>query len=124
MADKAPDGVHSLKQFDDPDAALARIADIYETGVRRVRERFDAFAAGDRTSPSEPAFYPYARVEAGATLFSGFDEGQLFRRWIDRHGLSREGSSGATLTPAERPPVDFLFYSMAEFAAAVGAGQD
>ena len=48
----------------------------------------------------------------------------LANTWIDRHGLSREGSSGATLTPAERPPVDFLFYSMAEFAAAVGAGQD
>lgn len=27
------------------------------------------------------------RFEAGATLFSGFGEGQLFRRWIDRHGL-------------------------------------
>lgn len=27
------------------------------------------------------------RFEAGATLFSGFGEGQLFRRWIDRYGL-------------------------------------
>lgn len=25
--------------------------------------------------------------ESGATLSSGFDDGQLFRRWIDRHGL-------------------------------------
>ncbi|MEM9379720.1 MAG: FAD-dependent oxidoreductase [Planctomycetota bacterium] len=25
--------------------------------------------------------------EGGATLFSGFDEGQLFRRWIDAHGM-------------------------------------
>ncbi|MFT4626412.1 MAG: phytoene dehydrogenase-like protein [Myxococcota bacterium] len=25
--------------------------------------------------------------EAGATLFSGFGEGQLIRRWIDRHGI-------------------------------------
>lgn len=27
------------------------------------------------------------RFEAGATLCAGFDPGQLFRRWIDRHGL-------------------------------------
>ncbi|MEO1234152.1 MAG: NAD(P)/FAD-dependent oxidoreductase [Myxococcota bacterium] len=27
------------------------------------------------------------RFESGATLFSGFGEGQLFRRWIDRHQL-------------------------------------
>ena len=27
------------------------------------------------------------RFEAGATLFSGFGEGQVMRRWIDRHGL-------------------------------------
>lgn len=28
------------------------------------------------------------RFEAGATLFSGFGEGQLMRRWIDRHHLA------------------------------------
>ncbi len=27
------------------------------------------------------------RFEAGATLFSGFDEGQPFRKWIDRHAM-------------------------------------
>ncbi len=27
------------------------------------------------------------RFEAGATLFSGLGKGQLFQRWIDRHGL-------------------------------------
>jgi AMP nucleosidase len=91
MADKAPAGVHSLKQFDDPDAALARIADIYETGVRRVRERFNAFAAGDRTSPSEPAFYPYARVEAGAA--------QIMVESRPSYGtLSYPGAYGTTLT--------------------------
>ncbi|MEL7058665.1 MAG: NAD(P)/FAD-dependent oxidoreductase [Acidobacteriota bacterium] len=30
------------------------------------------------------------QFEAGATLFSGFGEGQLFRQWIDRHGLEVE----------------------------------
>lgn len=28
-----------------------------------------------------------ASYEGGATLFSGFDEGQLFRRWIDDHSM-------------------------------------
>lgn len=28
--------------------------------------------------------------EGGATLFSGFDEGQIFQRWIDRHGIDVE----------------------------------
>ena len=45
----------------------------------------------------------------------------LANTWIDRQRLSQAGSSGATLTPTERPPVDFLFYSMAELAAAVRA---
>ncbi|MBE9554106.1 MAG: AMP nucleosidase [Proteobacteria bacterium] len=66
MANKVPVGVHSLKRFDDPEAAVARIADIYDTGVRRVRERFDAFVAGDRETPGEPAYYPYVMIEAGA----------------------------------------------------------
>lgn len=30
------------------------------------------------------------RFESGATLFSGFDDGQLFARWIDRHRLPVE----------------------------------
>ena len=52
MTKPAPHGVHSLKRFDDAAAAVARIAEIYETGARRVRERFDAFVSGDRTSSS------------------------------------------------------------------------
>ncbi len=91
MAEKTLAGVHSLKQFDDPDAAVARIADIYETGVRRVRERFAAFAAGDRTSPSEPAFYPYARIKAGAA--------QMMAESRPSYGtLSYPGAYGTTLT--------------------------
>lgn len=46
----------------------------------------------------------------------------LANAWIDRQELSREGNAGATPLPAERPQVDFLFYSLAEFAAAVRAG--
>lgn len=38
--------------------------------------------------------------------------------WIDRQQLSRGGSWGATAGIAERPAVDFLFFSLGEFAAA------
>ncbi len=43
--------------------------------------------AGGCASTFERSGY---RFEAGATLFSGFDEGQLFRRWIERHALAVE----------------------------------
>ena len=38
--------------------------------------------------------------------------------WIDRQRLSRGGSWGATAGIAERPEVDFLYFSLGEFAAA------
>jgi len=41
--------------------------------------------------------------------------------WIDRQCLSRGGAWGATATVAERPEVDFLFYSLAELAEEVRA---
>jgi AMP nucleosidase len=91
MTKPAPHGVHSLKRFDDAAAAVARIAEIYETGARRVRERFDAFVSGDRTSPSEPAFYPYVMTEVGA--------GQMQVDSPHSYGtLSYPGAYGATLT--------------------------
>jgi len=91
MKSTVPLGVHSLKKFDNADAAVARITDIYETGARRVRERFDAFAAGDRESPSEPAFYPYLMVEAGLAQMQ-VDARPAFGT------LSYPGAYGTTLT--------------------------
>jgi AMP nucleosidase len=91
MAKVTPAGVHSLKQFEDPDAALARITEIYETGARRVRERFDAFVAGDRTTPAEPAYYPYIMIEAGAAQMH-FDARPSYGT------LSYPGAYGTTLT--------------------------
>jgi len=91
MAKVTPPGVHSLKQFEDPDAALARITEIYETGARRVRERFDAFVAGDRTTPAEPAYYPYIMIEAGAAQMH-FDARPSYGT------LSYPGAYGTTLT--------------------------
>ena len=41
--------------------------------------------------------------------------------WIDRQRLSQSGNWGATAVVEDRPETDFLFYSMAEMAAAVAA---
>ncbi|MGK2924134.1 MAG: HAD family hydrolase [Lysobacterales bacterium] len=43
--------------------------------------------------------------------------------WIDRQGLSRGGAWGATASMEEWPQVDFLYSSLAEFAAAVQSAQ-
>jgi len=43
----------------------------------------------------------------------------LANAWIDRRRLSESGARGATAKVDERPDIDFLFFSMAEMAAAV-----
>jgi 2-haloalkanoic acid dehalogenase type II len=43
----------------------------------------------------------------------------LANAWIDRQRLSEAGGWGATAPLAERPPVDFRFFSLAEMAEAV-----
>ncbi|HEM46482.1 MAG TPA: AMP nucleosidase, partial [Alphaproteobacteria bacterium] len=91
MAATAGGRVRDLKAFDDPDAAVARVAKIYETGAERIRERFTRFVAGDRTTPSEPAFYPYAMVEASAAEME-FDARPSYGT------LSYPGAYGTTLT--------------------------
>ncbi|MCS4504578.1 haloacid dehalogenase type II [Arhodomonas aquaeolei] len=48
----------------------------------------------------------------------------LARCWIDRQGLSRGGSWGATAEVPERPSVDFLFPDLAGMAAQVREEED
>ncbi len=91
MSGTAFSGVRDLESFDDPDAAVARISTIYETGAGRIRARFDRFVAGDRTSPSQPGYYPYVMIEAGPAQM------QVDAR--PSYGtLSYPGAYGTTLT--------------------------
>ncbi|EKV32871.1 AMP nucleosidase [Caenispirillum salinarum AK4] len=46
-----------------PDEALARMVDIYETGLEMLREDFDAFAAGRLQGPARRVVYPYLCAE-------------------------------------------------------------
>ncbi len=43
----------------------------------------------------------------------------LANAWIDRQRLSEQGNWGATKPLANRPPVDYCFFSMREMATAV-----
>ena len=45
----------------------------------------------------------------------------LANAWIDRQHLSESGSWGATAVVAERPPIDFTFFTMQEMAEAVAS---
>jgi AMP nucleosidase len=59
-------GVNNLLGFDDADAALRRIEEIYAHATESVRERFERFAAGERDARRADGFYPYVGCEIGA----------------------------------------------------------
>jgi len=62
---------------------LATALRLSELGARVVVCEALAYPGGCASTFSRGGY----RFEAGATLFSGFGDGQLFRRWIDRYGL-------------------------------------
>ncbi len=66
MANDLTGGAREFRTFDDAQAAVARITEIYKTGVERILDRFERFARGDRTSPVEAAHYPILTIEVGA----------------------------------------------------------
>lgn len=62
---------------------LATALRLSELGARVVLCEALAYPGGCASTFTRRGY----RFEAGATLFSGFGEGQLFRRWIDDYGL-------------------------------------
>ena len=62
---------------------LATALRLSELGARVVVCEALAYPGGCASTFARGGY----RFESGATLFSGFGEGQLFRRWIDRYGL-------------------------------------
>ncbi len=97
--------LHDLREFSDPDAAVARIAEIYETGAGRIRDRFARFVDGDRKSPGEAARYPLLMIEVTA---AGMTEDAR-----PSYGtVSYPGTYGTTLT---RPDL-FADYYRAQIA--------
>lgn len=86
---------HSRDHFDDRPEVL-----VIGAGFGGLGTALTLAERGVRVTVCEALRYPGgcastferdgARYEAGATLFSGFGDGQLFRRWIDRHRLPVE----------------------------------
>jgi AMP nucleosidase len=50
------------REFNDPDAALAHAASIYDAGVAHLRAQLQAYISGDLPSERVRAHYPYVRV--------------------------------------------------------------
>jgi len=65
MLNMAHGRVTDLQEFTDPDAALARITEIYDRSCDAIKQRFAAFAGGDRDSPAPHATYPYVGIAIG-----------------------------------------------------------
>lgn len=65
---------------------LGAAVELAESGARILMLEALNYPGGCASTFSRDGY----RFEAGATLFSGFGEGQLMRTWIDRHQLSVE----------------------------------
>ncbi|MCF8466228.1 MAG: AMP nucleosidase [Sneathiella sp.] len=65
--------VTNLQEFTDATEAFDYIKALYEENVEKVKSRFAEFEAGDKTSPADPAFYPYLglTVESADINLSG-----------------------------------------------------
>ena len=51
------------QRFDDPEAALARVREIYDAGVAHLRDALRRYVAGDDDIGRVRACYPFVRVE-------------------------------------------------------------
>ncbi|MRG73119.1 AMP nucleosidase [Alphaproteobacteria bacterium HT1-32] len=88
-------GVGNLQSLDDVDAVLERVAEIYLDGVTALQDRFDQFAAGDRTSPTPRRGYPFVGIINNGRVTPA-SEGTL------SYGtLGGSGAFGMTLTRPE-----------------------
>lgn len=63
----------NLQEFTDAAEAVAHIKKIYDENIGKVKSRFAAFEAGDKSTPASPAFYPYLglTIETGDINLSG-----------------------------------------------------
>ena len=62
MRNVRPSDPQDLEPFTDAAAAVARIAALYDEAVAKLKDRFEAFVAGDTTSPVPVATYPSVAI--------------------------------------------------------------
>jgi AMP nucleosidase len=56
------------REFNDPDAALAHVVAVYDTGVAHLRKHLQAFIDGDLPGDRVRATYPYVRIRVDTVL--------------------------------------------------------
>ena len=81
-------------RFDDPVAAMARVSEIYDSGVSHLRNALQRFVAGDSVGRHVRACYPFVRVRtdtvarADSRLSYGFVAGPgIYETTLTRPGL-------------------------------------
>jgi len=100
MAHEGHGKATDLEEFSDPDAALARISEIYNAATDAIRRRFEAFGRGNQDTPLEGANYPYVGITIGKARVNT-DSSRSFGN------LPEAGTYGTTLT---RPDLLASYY--------------
>jgi AMP nucleosidase len=91
LAPFAARGITELELHDDPDAAVERIARIYDDATARLKEALHRFAKGERPTAPIASFYPFVGVQV--------DPGELNLDARLSYGVLHEpGIYGTTLT--------------------------
>ena len=83
--------VRDLRPFDDPHAAVARLAEIYADGRALLRAHFDRFVAGQRDLPKVDACYPYLGLEVSSVP-------TVSREALSYGAVAEPGVYGTTIT--------------------------
>jgi len=89
--------IRDQQSFDDPKAAVARIAEIYADGCTLLRQHFERFAAGEQDLDKVDACYPYLSIEVpsvtgqrlGSMSYGSVAEPGLYGTTITRPTLLR-----------------------------------
>ena len=84
--------LRDLRSFDDPAAAVDRIAAIYDEGRALLKEHFDRFVGGERGGAKVDACYPYLRLEVSSVPAGGA------RGPLSYGAVAEPGVYGTTLT--------------------------
>ncbi|MEK9283701.1 MULTISPECIES: AMP nucleosidase [unclassified Bradyrhizobium] len=131
------------ESFNDADAAVARLEEIYERNTKFLRDRFEAYVNGETITTHARAYYPFVRVTTAtharldSRLSYGFVAGpgvhetsvtrpDLFRRYlteqigllIQNHGVPVEiGES------SEPIPIHFAYRRDINIEAAIASGE-
>ena len=97
MSTQSYDAIRDQQSFDDAEAAVERITEIYADGCALLRRHFDRFAAGEQDLAKVDACYPYLSIEVlsmvgdsrGSRAYGSVSEPGLYGTTITQPTLLR-----------------------------------